>query len=51
MIGATRPRVNRLLGFFEDEGLIGRHGRSIVILKPRELRYWIGGVEDRSGFT
>lgn len=46
MIGATRPRVNRLLGFFENEGLIGRHGRSIAILKPRALRYWIGGVED-----
>jgi CRP/FNR family transcriptional regulator/CRP/FNR family cyclic AMP-dependent transcriptional regulator len=46
MIGATRPRVNRLLGFFEDEGLIRRQGRSIVVLKPRALRYWTGGGVD-----
>ena len=46
MIGATRPRVNRLLGFFEDGGLIGRQGRSIAILNPRALRYWTSGAED-----
>jgi CRP/FNR family transcriptional regulator/CRP/FNR family cyclic AMP-dependent transcriptional regulator len=46
MIGATRPRVNQLLGFFEDGGLIGRQGRSITILKPDSLGYWTGGVEN-----
>ena len=42
MIGATRPRVNKLLGFFEDEGVITHRGRLIVILKPDLLRWWAG---------
>jgi len=42
MIGATRPRVNKLLGFFEDRGAIARHGRWIAILKPDALRCWLG---------
>lgn len=41
MIGATRPRVNRLLGFFEDQGAIGRSGRLIVVRKPDTLRWWV----------
>ena len=40
MIGATRPRVNKLLGFFEDRGEIARRGRWIAILKPEALRRW-----------
>ena len=40
MIGATRPRVNKLLGFYEDRGAIARRGRQIVILKPELLQRW-----------
>lgn len=40
MIGATRPRVNRLLGLYEDRGAIARRGRHIAILKPEVLRGW-----------
>ena len=43
MIGATRPRVNTLLGFFEDQGVVGRSGRHLVLVKPDRLRYWAGG--------
>jgi CRP/FNR family transcriptional regulator/CRP/FNR family cyclic AMP-dependent transcriptional regulator len=46
MIGATRQRVNRLLGFFEDQGAIARHGRRIVILKPEALRRWASYPDD-----
>ncbi len=42
MIGATRPRVNRILGFFEDRGAIVRRGRSIAVVKPEVLRHWEG---------
>jgi len=38
MVGATRPRVNRLLGSFEDRGMIGRRGRRLVVLQPEALR-------------
>jgi CRP/FNR family transcriptional regulator, cyclic AMP receptor protein len=41
MIGATRPRVNRILGFFEDHGAIARRGRQIVIANPNMLRAWV----------
>jgi CRP/FNR family transcriptional regulator/CRP/FNR family cyclic AMP-dependent transcriptional regulator len=41
MIGATRPRVNKLLGFFEDQGAINRRGRRIVILNPDALQCWV----------
>ena len=40
MIGATRPRVNKLLGFYEDRGAIARRDRRIVILRPELLRRW-----------
>jgi CRP/FNR family transcriptional regulator/CRP/FNR family cyclic AMP-dependent transcriptional regulator len=40
MIGATRPRVNQLLGSFEDRGAIARRGRRIVILRPDVLGRW-----------
>jgi CRP/FNR family cyclic AMP-dependent transcriptional regulator len=43
MIGATRPRVNKLLGFFEDRGAIGRRGRVIMIRQPELLRRWVSG--------
>jgi CRP/FNR family transcriptional regulator, cyclic AMP receptor protein len=41
MIGATRPRVNTLLGFFEDQGAISRRGRRLIIRSPERLRYWL----------
>jgi CRP/FNR family transcriptional regulator, cyclic AMP receptor protein len=41
MIGATRPRVNRILGFFEDHGAIARRGRQLVVMKPDILRCWV----------
>ena len=37
MVGATRPRVNRLLGSFEDRGLLTRRGRRLVIRNPDAL--------------
>lgn len=40
MIGATRPRVNQLLGSFEDRGAITRRGRRIVILRKDALSRW-----------
>jgi CRP/FNR family transcriptional regulator, cyclic AMP receptor protein len=46
MIGATRPRVNKLLGFFEDQGAITRRGRRIVIRQPESLRWWVGQWEE-----
>jgi CRP/FNR family cyclic AMP-dependent transcriptional regulator len=42
MIGATRPRVNKLLGLYEDRGAITRRGRQIVLLQPDILRAWSG---------
>lgn len=38
MIGATRPSVNKVLGWYEDQGAIQRRGRKIAILKPDVLR-------------
>jgi CRP/FNR family transcriptional regulator/CRP/FNR family cyclic AMP-dependent transcriptional regulator len=38
MIGATRPSVNKILGWYEDQGAIQRRGRRIAILKPEVLR-------------
>jgi CRP/FNR family transcriptional regulator, cyclic AMP receptor protein len=43
MIGATRPRVNKLLGHYEDRGAIARRGRHIVIRQPALLRRWSSG--------
>ena len=40
MVGATRPRVNKLLGFYEARGAIARRDRRIVILQPDLLRRW-----------
>ena len=40
MIGATRPRVNKLLGYYEGRGAITRRGRRIVVLRPEMLRRW-----------
>ena len=45
LIGATRPRVNGLLGFFEDHGALVRRGRRIVV-RTQELRLWAGEPED-----
>ena len=42
MVGATRPRVNKLLGFFEDRGAITRRGRWIAIVESDVLRHWQG---------
>jgi CRP/FNR family transcriptional regulator/CRP/FNR family cyclic AMP-dependent transcriptional regulator len=33
MIGATRASVNKILGFFEDRGIIQRQGRQIMVCK------------------
>jgi len=38
MVGATRTSVNKVLGQFEDEGLITRRGRRIVIRDASRLR-------------
>jgi CRP/FNR family transcriptional regulator, cyclic AMP receptor protein len=46
LIGATRPRVNKLLGFFEDRGAIARRGRRIIIVKPEALRCWVSQPGD-----
>ncbi len=40
MIGATRARVNVLLGLFEARGTIVRGRRKIVIRDPAALRRW-----------
>ena len=40
MIGATRPRVNQLLGSFEDRGAISRRGRRIIIRRHDVLSRW-----------
>ena len=38
MVGATRPSVNKVLGWYEDQGAIQRRGRKIAIFKPEALR-------------
>jgi CRP/FNR family cyclic AMP-dependent transcriptional regulator len=38
MIGATRPSVNKVLGWYEDQGAIQRRGRKIAILEAEVLR-------------
>lgn len=38
MISAARPSVNRLLGLYEEQGVIARRGRRLAILKPDLLR-------------
>jgi CRP/FNR family transcriptional regulator/CRP/FNR family cyclic AMP-dependent transcriptional regulator len=38
MVGATRPSVNKVLGWFEDQGAIQRRGRRIAVLNPEALR-------------
>ncbi len=38
MIGATRASVNKLLGWFQDQGAIERRGRRIAIFDPERLR-------------
>jgi CRP/FNR family transcriptional regulator/CRP/FNR family cyclic AMP-dependent transcriptional regulator len=42
LIGATRQRVNKLLGIYEEQGAIARQRRRIVILRPELLRQWAG---------
>ena len=37
MVGAARASVNKLLGFYEDRGVIARRGRRIAVLKPELL--------------
>ncbi len=46
MVGSTRPRVNKLLGFFEDDGAIARRGRRIAILNPEALQRWVNLPEE-----
>jgi CRP-like cAMP-binding protein len=38
MIGATRPSVNKILGMYETQGLIGHNGRHLVIRDTKGLR-------------
>lgn len=38
MVGSTRASVNKLLGWYEDRGLIRRRGRRIALLDPERLR-------------
>jgi CRP-like cAMP-binding protein len=38
MVGATRASVNKLLGWYEDRGMIARRGRRIAILQSDRLR-------------
>ena len=38
MVGTTRETLNKWLGFYEDEGLIRRDKRQIVVLRPDKLR-------------
>jgi CRP/FNR family cyclic AMP-dependent transcriptional regulator len=38
MVGATRPSVNKVLGWYEDQGAIRRQGRRIAICRPEALR-------------
>jgi CRP/FNR family transcriptional regulator/CRP/FNR family cyclic AMP-dependent transcriptional regulator len=38
MVGATRERVNRILGGLEQDGAIQRRGRHIIVLDPDRLR-------------
>ena len=45
LIGATRPRVNALLGFFEDQQALSRRGRRIAV-RPAELQLWGGEIDD-----
>lgn len=42
MVGATRTSVNKVLGIYEDQHLIERRGRRIVIRDPERLRRKIG---------
>jgi CRP/FNR family transcriptional regulator len=37
MAGTARETVTRLLNQFERDGVIARHGASLVILSPGEL--------------
>lgn len=41
MVGATRTSVNKVLGQYEDQGLIARRGRRIVIRDAVRLRHKI----------
>jgi CRP/FNR family transcriptional regulator/CRP/FNR family cyclic AMP-dependent transcriptional regulator len=38
MVGATRASVNKLIGWYEDRGIIARRGRRIAVLQPDRLR-------------
>jgi CRP/FNR family transcriptional regulator, cyclic AMP receptor protein len=38
MVGATRASVNKVLGWYEDRGMISRSGRRIVVKDPERLR-------------
>lgn len=42
MVGTSRESVNRWLGAFEQQGLIRRASRQIVLLRPDDLRERIG---------
>jgi CRP/FNR family transcriptional regulator, cyclic AMP receptor protein len=38
MVGATRSSVNKVLGWYEEQGAIERRGRVLAILNPERLR-------------
>ncbi len=38
MVGATRESINKWLGVYEQQGLLRRHKRGVVVLQPDELR-------------
>ncbi|MDJ0789671.1 MAG: Crp/Fnr family transcriptional regulator [Myxococcota bacterium] len=38
LVGSTRQSVNVCLNELTDQGLVGREGRRVVLLKPEELR-------------
>lgn len=38
LVGATRERINKVLGSFRDEGLVELDGHKVIILDPRGLQ-------------
>jgi CRP-like cAMP-binding protein len=42
LMNATRASVNPHLIFFETHGIIKRYGRGIMIVRPDELKRWMG---------
>jgi CRP-like cAMP-binding protein len=38
LVGATRERINKVLGFFRDEGLVDLDAHKVIILDPSGLQ-------------